>query len=93
MGPPGRLSRVSERRPHEQRGIIVLSGQADGEGHAEEKLGMVGRSGKDSDVHAEGGLCVHKTNVIYMEILRGVRDDCFAVIHGAHWCGLDVGLQ
>ena len=95
MGTPGRLGQVSERRPHEQRGIIVLSGQADVEGHAEEKLGTVGHSGKDSDVQGEGGwgFRVHETNVIYVEIFCGVRDDCFAIIHGARWCGLEEGLQ
>ena len=95
MGPPVWLGRVSGRRPHEQRSIVVLSGQADGEGHAEEKHGTVGRSGKGSDVQGEGGRAfrVHETNAIYVEILRGVRDDCFAIIHGARWCGLEVGLQ
>ena len=55
----------------------------------------MGRSGEDSDVQREGGwgFRVHETNVTYVEIIRGVRDACFAIIHGAHWCGLDVGLQ
>ena len=59
------------------------------------KLDTVGRSGEDSEVQGEGGWvsCVHKTNVIYVDNLRGVREHCFAIVHGAHWCNLEVGRQ